>query len=556
MTARLPTPTIVLLLAAIMLPPGAARAKPAAALAGEVRSAEEGVMEGVLVSARRDGSTITVTVVSDAQGHYGFPADRMGPGHYAISVRAVGFDLQGPADVTVEADAPVTADLTLRKTQDLAAQLTNAEWLESMPGSADQKLFLQNCTSCHSLQLPINSTHDAAGFVEVQKRMAGYAAGSSPLLPQRLVAQRVSNQGELALARRAEILKTQADFLSSVNLSESPQRSYPLKVFPRPSGRATRVIITEYDLPAETRMPHDVIVTRDGAVWYDSFAEQILGRLDPGTGQVTEYTVPTLKPGSPKGALALRADPDGNLWLGLCYQAGVARFDPKSETFKMYPLPADLDRDYTQTTEVEPSRSNIDGRVWIEDSGTYSIYRLDVATGTFEVFQPFPIPSPNVYDLAADPDNNVYFTVFGRNDIGRIDAKTDEVSIHPTPTANSAPRRGTFDAEGRNLWFGEFRANKVGVLDTRTKIFREWTPPTPWFFPYDVAPDRNGEAWTGSMLTDRVARLDARTGQFVEYLLPHSTNIRRTFVDDSTVRPTFWAGNNHGHAIIRVEPLN
>jgi virginiamycin B lyase len=299
-----------------------------------------------------------------------------------------------------------------------------------------------------------------------------------------------------------------------------------------------------------------VIVTRDGTVWYDSFAEQILGRLDARTGEVTEYTVPTLKPGSPKGSLALRAGPDGGLWLGLSYQAGVARFDPRTETFKMYPLPPQLDRDYTQTTEVEPSHADVDAKVWIEDSGTYSIYRLDLATETFEVFQPFPIPSPNVYDLAADPGNNVYFTVFGRNDVGRIDAASGVISIYPTPTAKSAPRRGTFDAAGKDFWFGEFRANKVGVLDTVTKTFREWTPPTPWFFPYDVAPDRNGEAWTGSMLTDRVARLDPRTGQFVEYLLPHSTNIRRTFVDDSTPRPTFWAGNNHGHAIVRVEPLD
>jgi streptogramin lyase len=58
------------------------------------------------------------------------------------------------------------------------------------------------------------------------------------------------------------------------------------------------------------------------------------------------------------------------------------------------------------------------------------------------------------------------------------------------------------------------------------------------------------------MLTDRVARLDPKTGQFTEYLLPTSTNIRRTFVDDSTTPVTFWAGSNHGHAIVKLEPLD
>jgi len=48
----------------------------AAALTGAVRSAKEGPMEGVLVSVKRDGSTITTTVVTNAQGAYSFPRAR------------------------------------------------------------------------------------------------------------------------------------------------------------------------------------------------------------------------------------------------------------------------------------------------------------------------------------------------------------------------------------------------------------------------------------------------------------------------------------------------
>ena len=51
--------------------PGAAAA---ASLSGQVSSAKEGAMEGVLVSAKRDGSTVTTTVVSDASGRFSFPA--------------------------------------------------------------------------------------------------------------------------------------------------------------------------------------------------------------------------------------------------------------------------------------------------------------------------------------------------------------------------------------------------------------------------------------------------------------------------------------------------
>ena len=39
--------------------------------------------------------------------------------------------------------------------------------------------------------------------------------------------------------------------------------------------------------------------------------------------------------------------------------------------------------------------------------------RLDIASGKFEVFEPFPTPRPNVYQIIADDQNNAYFTVMG-----------------------------------------------------------------------------------------------------------------------------------------------
>ena len=110
--------------------------------------------------------------------------------------------------------------------------------------------------------------------------------------------------------------------------------------------------------------------------------------------------------------------------------------------------------------------------------------------------------------------------------------------------------------EQDRLWFGEYRGHKIGMLDTRTELIKEWTVPTPYSACYDVVLDKNEHAWTGSMTTDRVARLDTRSGKFIEYLLPRSTNIRRVFVDNSTTPPTFWAGNNHGASIVKLEPLD
>ncbi len=102
------------------------------------------------------------------------------------------------------------------------------------------------------------------------------------------------------------------------------------------------------------------------------------------------------------------------------------------------------------------------------------------------------------------------------------------------------------------MWFGEFKGNKIAMFDPETEKFQEWTPPTPWTLPYDVVADKNGEVWAGSMYTDRITRLDPKTGKMFDYLLPRNTNIRRVFVDNSTTPVTFWVGSDHGASVIKT----
>jgi streptogramin lyase len=532
--------------------------RPAAAqvaLSGQITSAEEGPMEGVLISARRADSTISITVVSDASGHYGFPASKLQPGHYVLRIRAAGYDLDGTTGVDVAAGQPSTADLKLRKTEDLAAQLSNGEWIASVPGTDQQKSMLLNCIGCHTLERVARSPYSADDFMQVLPRMQGYVNQSMPGAPQLRHGERLMEErGD----QRVQVHRNLADYLSSINQSRGSW-SYALKTLPRPKGRATRVIITEYDLPRPIIQPHDVIVTADGTVWYSSFGLQDLGKLDPKTGKVTEFPIAVTKPGFPTGSLGLRTDRDGNLWLGNMYQARIVKFDPKTEAFQFWSLPSENDIDAAQVNMVSPQSAHIDGKVWTQNNGFAGIHRLDLASGKIETFEPFkgtPKGEPhNIYDVIPDSRNNIYFTDFRQRHIGRIDATSGKVTLYPIPTPASAPRRGMMDAQDR-LWFGEYRGNRIGMFDTKAESFKEWQIPTAWSAPYDVTVDRNGEAWTGSMSTDRVARLNPETGAIVEYLLPRETNIRRVFVDNSTTPVTFWTGSNHGASIVKLEPLD
>ena len=121
---------------------GDAQAQTSSALTGLVSSSEEGAMEGVLVSAKKEGSTITTTVVTDERGRYSFPAARVEPGKYTITIRAIGYRLEGPKAVEVPAGSTGTADLKLGKVKSLVPQLSSGEWLLSLPGADKQKAFL------------------------------------------------------------------------------------------------------------------------------------------------------------------------------------------------------------------------------------------------------------------------------------------------------------------------------------------------------------------------------------------------------------------------------
>jgi streptogramin lyase len=525
-----------------------------AAVSGQVQSAQDGPLEGVLVSARKTGSTITTTVVTDQQGRYRFPQSRLEPGPYALRIRAAGYDLENPATVDVVEGKTTTADLAVQKAKDLASQLSNAEWIESVPGTVQEKAILRPCSHCHTLERIMKSRHNADEFVSVIERMATYPQLSFPLKLQKLPAPRVG-PGVVSQEQRVAAWRRQADYLAKINLSSSPEFGYPLKTLARPKGDATKVIYTEYDLPQRTRQPHDVIVDSQGLAWYASFGEQILGKLDPKTGRVTEYPVPLLKPAAPTGILGVRFDNDQNPWLGMQFQGGIAKFDRKTETFQTWSLPAELNGAHVQINQVSPDRSHLNGKVWLQDAGTYTVLRLDLSTGKFEVFAPYEIPRPNVYDVIPDSQNNGYFLVLGAGDVGRIDAKSGEIKIYKTPTPGSGPRRGMMDAQDR-LWFGENNGDRIGMFDTRKEVFQEWAAPTPGTWPYDVTADKNGNVWTGGEFTDRIVRLNPKTGAFVEYLLPRPTNVRRVFVDNGTTPPTFWVGNNHGASIVKLEPLD
>ena len=519
------------------------------ALSGTVSSDREGKMEGVVVTAKKAGSIVEVSVTTDAQGHYAFPDSHLAPGDYTLSIRAVGYDLAAPAKATIAADKAATADIKLQPTKNLASQLSNAEWLMSVPGSDDMKAQLLNCTGCHTLERIVRSTHNVDEFMQVVSRMSGYGAVSQPVKPQRML--------DTSRSGKPEQYRTLATYLASINLSQSDHWQYELKTLPRPKGRDTKAIVTEYDLGRPTTEPHDILADKEGNIWYTDFGEMFIGKFDPKTLKLTEYPIKKFKDKAPTGLLSIDFDKDGKLWFDTMYQGSLGALDPKSGEIAYYPLPPEYNDDRVQLN-FTGLHHEVDGKVWTKSVGTQDIFRLDLKTNKWEKFHPTDsIPDMkggSIYQVISDSQNNLWMAEFTEGHLGKIDAKTTAVTWYNIPTQHARARRMEVDDHDR-ITITEYRGNKVALFDTKTEKLSEYNLPA-WTNPYRANFDKNGEIWASTMNTDRVVRMNPATGQTVQYLMPSDTNMRTVYVDNTTSPVTFWVGSNHDHRLVRVQPLD
>src|ERR1700722_3875933 len=520
-----------------------------AALTGTVSSDAEGKMEGVVVTANRPGSIVQVSVTTDAQGRYTFPENRLDSGEYALSIRAVGYDIGSPTKVTVESEKTATTDIKLKKTKNLASQLTNAEWMMSIPGTEEQKAMLLNCTSCHTMERIMRSTHNSDEWTQVISRMRGYGAVSQPIKPQPML--------DAARAGTPEQFRRMADYLATINLSEVEHWQYELKTLPRPKARDTRAIVTEYDMGRPTTEPHDILVDKGGNVWYSDFGSMFIGKFDPKTLKLTEYPIKKFKEKAPTGLLSIEFDHTGKIWFDTMYQGSLGNLDPKTGEIKYYPLDAKWNDDKVQLN-FTGLHYEVDNKVWTKSVGTQEIFRVDIKTGDWEKFRPLDqlpgVQHAGIYQVMADSQNNLWMAEFTEGHLGKIDAKTGAVTWYATPTAHARARRMEIDAQDRVL-VTEYRTSKAALFDPKTEQFTEYAFPQ-YTFPYRANFDKNGEIWASTMSTDPVGGLDPKTNTSLQYLMPSDTNMRTVYVDNTTSPVTFWVGSNHDHRIVKVEPLD
>ena len=127
-------------------------------------------------------------------------------------------------------------------------------------------------------------------------------------------------------------------------------------------------------------MPYGIDVAPDGTVWVARLYANDIARIDPESGDVTMIETPFL------GPRRLRADSDGNLWMVGFQDSLIAKYDPAAEEFTTYDLPVvPAGSEVSYALNVDKST----GYVWVNGNMSDGMFRFDPKT---ESWRFFPLP--------------------------------------------------------------------------------------------------------------------------------------------------------------------
>ena len=251
---------------------------------------------------------------------------------------------------------------------------------------------------------------------------------------------------------------------------------YQLKTLPRPTGKATEVIYTEYDLPQRTRQPHDVSSIRKGWRGMRALANRSSAGSIPRTG-AGRIPDPCAETGGadrdPRRPVRQGREPVARDAVSRRHREIRSRDRDVSDVEPA----AGLNGPHVQINQVSPDRSHLDGKVWLQDAGTYTVLRLDVASGTFEVFEPY---HPETQRLRRDSRFAEQRILSGAGQQRCRADRRHHRGDHDLQDADGrlSPRRGMMDAR---IGSGSARTTAIGSACSTPgpRHFQEWPVPTP-----------------------------------------------------------------------------
>jgi streptogramin lyase len=255
----------------------------------------------------------------------------------------------------------------------------------------------------------------------------------------------------------------------------------------------------EYMIDTADSQLWGLAVDGDGNVWFAEPAADKIGKVDVGSGVITE-SVP-LTPGSQPWAVAIAGD--GMVWFTEKAGNRIGKLNPATGQVIEYGV--------LVPEGSQPSGIAIHGNaVWFTQTAADQFGWF--INGT--VWPPVPVKRPagsQPQDIVTASVTSAWFTEMGGNQIVLFVPQTSgwftEVKIN---TPGSEPYGIAMESDDA-VWFTERAGNKLGRYTGQFPHPSEYSLPTPDSLPTDIVVDRDGCAWYTAPGVNRIGRFCPRS---------------------------------------------
>ncbi len=254
--------------------------------------------------------------------------------------------------------------------------------------------------------------------------------------------------------------------------------------------------MTEYPLP-DGAMPHSVLLDDAGNVWYTGNKNATIGKLDPDTGKITEYKMPDAAAKDPHTAVF---DEDGILWFTLQLSNMVGRLDPASGDIDLVTMPRPGSRPYGIKIDAE-------GTPWVACNGSNCLVKVDPKTMALTEIE-LPIPETTVRRLDIAEDGMIWYVNSSQGRLGRLDPQTGAIKEWPSPSGPDSHPYALAVVDGI-VWYNESgkRPDALVRFDPKTETFQSWPIPSGDVYAGIVRhmrPTRDGDLLIHQSSTNRI----------------------------------------------------
>jgi virginiamycin B lyase len=223
----------------------------------------------------------------------------------------------------------------------------------------------------------------------------------------------------------------------------------------------------EYQLPPMAK-PHTIELDRKGRPWYTGNMNGTVGMIDPETGKATEYKMPDPKAKDPH---TLVFNKDNIAFFSLQNSNMMGRLNPDTGEIKLITMPGNDLKPYAVKVAA-------DGGIWIACNGAPCIFRMDPDTMELKEYK-LPLGGTTVRRLDIGEDGMIWYVNSGRGRIGRLDPKTGQATEWDSP---SGPRSHPYAIVVKDgaVWYNEsgVRPDPLVRFDIKTETFQSWAIPS------------------------------------------------------------------------------